>query len=195
MGATLAATKMSVAWLASKLPAGMPQLASEVDHLAGLVSTGIQTMRQTVAQLNPGRLGEVGLMATIGDYVQKFQQYTKIECALLLPNEEMTLGDDQSTTIFRIIQESLNNVMKHAQASEVHITLKKRGKSLLLTIEDNGIGLNPDEHKKQSFGLLGIRERALMVGGKVRIKSQPGKGTRISASIPLAAGNNPPDAA
>lgn len=191
MGATLAATKMSVAWLASKLPPGMPQLASEVDHLAELVTTGIRAMRQTVTQLNPGRLDEAGLMATIWDYVQKFQQYTEIECALLLPNEELALNADQSTTIFRIIQESLNNVVKHAQASEVRITLKKRGKLLLLAVEDNGIGFKLNKRNDKSFGLLGIRERALMVGGKARIKSQPGKGTKVSVSIPLSDGNSP----
>jgi signal transduction histidine kinase len=148
-------------------------------------------MRQLVAQLNPARLDNVALVDAIRDYVKKFQQYTGIECLLNLPNEELTLDTNQSATIFRIIQESLNNVVKHAQASEVHVTLKKRGKSLLLAIEDNGIGLKLDEHKEQSFGLLGIRERALMVGGKARIKSQPGKGTKISASIPLSDGNSP----
>jgi PAS domain S-box-containing protein len=195
MGATLAAIKMSIAWLASKLPAGMPQLAAEVAHLTKLVSAGIQTMRHTVTQLNPARLDDIGLMAAIRDYVKKFQQHTKIECLLTLPNEELALEANQSATIFRIIQESLNNVVKHAQASEVHILLKKRGKSLLLTVEDNGIGLNSDERKKQTFGLLGIRERALMVGGKARIKSQQGKGTQVSASIPLSAGSNPLDTA
>lgn len=191
MGAALAAIKMSSAWLASKLPIGMPQLADEVANLSKLVSDGIQSMRQVVAQLNPGRLDNVALVDAIRDYVKKFQQYTGIECLLNLPNEELTLDTNQSATIFRIIQESLNNVVKHAQASEVHVTLKKRGKSLLLAIEDNGIGLKLDEHKEQSFGLLGIRERALMVGGKARIKSQPGKGTKISASIPLSDGNSP----
>ena len=193
MGATLAAIKMSIAWLASKLPSGMPQLAAEVAHLTKLVSDGIQTMRQTVTQLNPGRLDDIGLMAAIRDYVKKFQQHTNIESLLTLPNDELALDANQSATIFRIIQESLNNVVKHAQASEVHILLKKRGKSLLLTVEDNGIGLNPDEHKKQAFGLLGIRERALMVGGKARITSQPGKGTQVSVNIPLTPENNPSD--
>lgn len=193
MGAMLAATKMSVAWIASKLPAGTPQLAAEVAHLTTLVTAGIQTMRQVVTQLNPSRLDDVGLAAAIQDYVKKFQQYTGIECLFILPKEELALDTNQSATIFRILQESLNNVVKHAQASEVHILLKKRGKSLLLTVEDNGIGLDLDEHKEQSFGLLGIRERALIVGGKARIKSQPGKGTQVSISIPLSAGNNPLD--
>ncbi|MDD2913695.1 MAG: PAS domain S-box protein [Gallionella sp.] len=184
MGATLAAIKMSIAWLASKLPAGMPQLADEANHLIGLVSAGIQTMRQTVTQLNPPMLDDAGLIEAIRDYVNKFRQHTKIECILLLPKNELELNAHQSATIFRIIQESLNNVAKHAQAGEVRIALKKRGKSLLLSIEDNGIGLNPDDDKKQSFGLIGIRERALMIGGKAKISSTPGKGTKVSVSIP-----------
>ena len=185
MGATLAATKMSVAWLASKLPADMSQLSDEVGHLTGLISAAIQTMRQTVTQLNPPLLDDVGLVAAIRDYVKKFQQHAKIECILILPDDELALDASQSATIFRILQESLNNVAKHARASEVQILIKKRSKSLLLTIEDNGVGLAQNAHKKQSFGLLGIRERALMVGGKARIKSRPGNGTQVSVSIPL----------
>lgn len=184
MGATLVAIKMSVAWLASKLPVEVPQLSVEAARISELVSGGIHTMHQIVTQLRPNLLDDVGLAAAIRDYVNKFRQHSNIECILVLPDEEFALDADQSLTIFRILQESLNNVVKHAQAGRVNIHFSERGESLLMAVRDNGIGFATTLHKEQSFGLLGIRERALMVGGKARISSAPGKGTRVSVSIP-----------
>jgi PAS domain S-box-containing protein len=187
MGATLVAIKMGVAWLASKLPAETPQLKAEAARIAELVSGGIHTMHQIVTQLRPNLLGDVGLAAAVKDYVKKFRQHTGIECILIFPEEEFVLDADQSLTIFRIIQESLNNVVKHAQASRVNILFTEQSESLSMVIKDNGTGFDSAMHKEQSFGLLGIRERALMVGGKARISSTPGKGTRVSVSIPYTA--------
>ncbi len=187
MGATLVAIKMGVSWLASKLPADAPQLAQEAAHIGELVSGGIHTMHQIVTQLRPNLLGDVGLAAAIRDYVNKFRQHTNIECALALPNEELVLDADQSLTIFRILQESLNNVAKHAQADRVDILITAQGDSLLMVVKDNGIGFDPALQKKRTFGLLGIQERALMVGGKARISSTPGKGVRVSVNVPFSA--------
>ncbi len=183
MGATLAAMKMRISWLASKLPADSPHLLDEAARISGLVSDGIQTMHHIVTQLQPGLLGDVGLTEAIKDYVKKFRQHTNIECILILPDEELDLNDDQAMTIFRILQETLNNVVKHAKATRVRIRFMERAGSLVMEVKDNGIGFDTSSHKDQSFGLLGIRERALMVGGKARISSTPGKGTRVSVSI------------
>ena len=186
MGATLVAIKMGIAWLASKLPAGTPQLSAEATRIADLVSGGIHTVHQIVTQLRPNLLNDVGLAAATMDYVKKFRQHTRIECTLVLPKEEFVLNADQSLTIFRILQESLNNVVKHAHASSVSIVFTERGESLSMVVKDNGIGFDPAMHKERSFGLVGIRERALMVGGKARISSAPGTATRVSISIPYA---------
>lgn len=191
MGATLAAMKMRVAWLGSKLPAAMSQLAEEVGHISELVSDGIQTLRQIVHKLRPSSLEDVGLAMAIEDYVKKFRRNTGIECMLTLPGQEVALEQGQAATLFRILQESLSNVAKHAQASRVDIILAKRRNSLSLVVEDDGIGFERD-NKEKSFGLLGIRERALMMGGKARVSSMPGKGTRVSVSIP---DSPPPDSA
>lgn len=186
MGATLAAIKMGIAWLAPKLPADAPQLSAEAARITGLVSDGIHTMHQIVTQLRPNLLGDVGLAAAIKDYAKKFRRHSGIECILDLPEEELTLNESQSLTIFRILQESLTNVVKHARANRVDIHFAERGGSLQMVIKDNGIGFDPAMHMEQAFGLLGIRERALMVGGKTRISSAPGKGVRVSVSIPRA---------
>lgn len=185
MGATLAAMKMRIAWLASKLPAEREELAEEVGHISELLADGIQTVRQIVSKLRPSPLEDVGLATAIEDYTRKFQQHTGIKCLLTLPAQQLALEQEQAATLFRILQESLSNVAKHAQASQADIILTKRGKSLLLVVEDNGIGFE-EMCKEQTFGLLGIRERALMLGGKARIGSAPGKGTRVSVSMPVS---------
>ena len=185
MGATLAAIKMGVAWLASKLPGDLPGLADETVHINELVSDGINTMHRIVSQLRPDVMSETGLADTISDYVTKFQHHTKINCLLRFSVQEIALNEDQSNTIFRILQEALNNVVKHAQAGKVDIVLVKRAESLMMVVKDNGIGFDATKRKREAYGLLGIKERALMVGGKARINSRPGKGTRVSISIPL----------
>lgn len=184
MGATLVAIKMSVAWLATRLPAEAPLLTAEVARITELVTGGIQTMHQIVTQLRPNLLADVGLAAAIRDYVKKFSQHTNIECKLVLPMDEFSLGADQSLTLFRILQESLNNVAKHAQASRVEIVFAEREDSISMAVKDNGIGFDTNSRNEQTLGLIGIRERALMVGGKARISSTAGKGTRVAVSIP-----------
>jgi len=184
MGATLAAMKMRVAWLASKMPPDMPHLAAETAQIAELVSGGIRIVRQVVTQLRPNLLDDIGLVAALRDYVKIFEQHTKIECSLDLPEQEFTLGRDQSATVFRIVQESLNNVAKHAQASRADIIMALRDGALHLTVKDDGIGFDPALPKEHSFGLLGIKERALMIDGEATIDSMPGAGTRVSVKIP-----------
>ncbi|MDP1636312.1 MAG: hypothetical protein Q8L69_16720, partial [Gallionellaceae bacterium] len=141
---------------------------------------------QIVTQLRPHHMEDVELVEAIRHYVQKFRQHTNIECELNLDEVNFALDADRSLAVFRILQESLNNVVMHAHASRVIITFTKRDESLLMVIKDNGKGFNTSLRKERSFGLLGIRERALMVGGKARIVSAPGKGTRVSVSIPCS---------
>lgn len=186
MGATLAALKMRVAWLASRLPPESPLLLEETTHIAELVSGGIQTLRHIVTELKPTLPDDNGVAASVKNYLKKYQQDTKVECMLFLEEEELVLDGNQSATLFRILQESLNNVAKHAHADKVNVLITQGPKSLIMTIEDNGIGFNPDTCGEQSFGLLGIRERALMVGGYAQISSKMGEGTQVSVRIPVS---------
>lgn len=183
MGATLAALKMRVAWLASKLPADMPLLAKELGHISELVSEGIHTVRKVVSDLRPNLLDDVGLIAAVKDYVKRFQHDTEIECSLVLPQQDLNLNEDQSVTVFRIVQESLSNVAHHAQAGKVEVLFKLQDEALLIKIQDNGIGFEPI-NKERSFGLLGIKERARMIGGSATVESRQGLGTQVSLIIP-----------
>lgn len=187
MGGVLAALNMNVARLEAKLPAEMTHLSTEAGAMAKLVAAAIQAMRRAVAQLRPAILDDAGLAAAIESYVREFQENTEIECRLTngLPEEEPMLGRDRSATVFRIVQESLTNVAKHAQARKVTITLKELRGSLVLTVKDNGKGFDPNVRNGESFGLQGIRERALLVGGRIRIRSAAGKGTTVRMSVPM----------
>jgi len=185
MGATLAALKMRVAWLASKMTGTDPLLLAESQHISDLVSDGIRTVRQIVSELRPNLLDDVGLVAAVRDHIKRFTRDTEIGCTLSLPEGDLSLNENQYVTIFRIIQESLNNVVKHAHASKVDIRIDRQGELLQLQISDDGIGFDMSR-KGQSFGLLGIKERALMIGASATVVSAPGQGTRVSLQIPLS---------
>jgi signal transduction histidine kinase len=183
MGATLTALKMSVHWLASKLPAEMKQFVTEAKSMDKLVSNMIHTMRHVVSQLMPTQLHDMGFATAVEHYVRDFQKQTGMDCRLALPETEVTLEENQSSTLFRILQESLNNIAKHAQATSVAILFIKRKQSFTMVIKDNGTGFDRNANKDNTFGLFGIRERALMINGKARISSRPGKGTQVLIRI------------
>lgn len=185
MGGVLAALNVNVSMLAAQIPAEMADIHAKAVGLEKLVAAGIQAMQRTVSELRPCLLEEAGLKFAIEKYVREFERNTEILCDLRLPEEELTLDGNLSTAIFRIIQESLTNVAKHAKASRVSIVLSDWETSLILTVKDNGAGFNLSTRKAKSFGLLGIRERAAMVGGKAEITSAAGKGTTVRVNLPL----------
>jgi PAS domain S-box-containing protein len=157
MGATLTALKMSVHWLSSKLPAEMKQLADETGSMDKLVTAMIHTMRHVVSQLMPTQLHDMGFATAVEHYVRDFQKRTGIECGLALPETQVSLEENLSSTLFRILQESLNNIAKHAQATSVGILLIIRDHSFIMVIKDNGIGFDRNMNKENTFGLFGIR--------------------------------------
>lgn len=185
MGSVLAALNINAALLARKIPPEMTDVLTDVSDLNKLIATGTQAMRRVVSELRPTLLDQVGLVFTIENYVQQFESNTRIVCSLELPDTELTLDGNQSTAIFRIIQESLTNVTKHACAGRVSITLSVLDNSLTLTVSDNGAGFDPQARMEKSFGLIGIRERAVMVGGEAQITSTSGRGTTVRVTLPV----------
>jgi len=187
MGATLAALKMRIAWLSSKLASpsfDKSILVEETDHISDLVTEGIKTMRRVVSDLRPNLLDDVGLLEAIRDYARRFEHDTDIKCTVIHPEQSCPIDQKQAVTVFRIIQESLNNVAKHARAGRVEIRFTLDDGNFLLQITDNGVGFDPSS-KVRTYGLLGIKERALMIGGEAWITSEPGNGTQVSLMIDL----------
>ncbi|MCX7192065.1 MAG: DUF4118 domain-containing protein [Proteobacteria bacterium] len=185
MGSVLTALNINASLLARKIPAEMAGLRGDVAEINRLIATGISAMRRIVFELRPTLLDQIGLVCTIKSYLQQFENNTKIICNLEFPEAELILNGNQSTAIFRIIQETLTNVSKHAQADRVSISLSVLNDSLILTVSDNGKGFDPDDLRANAFGLIGIRERAVMLGGTTSITSLAGHGTTVRVTLPV----------
>lgn len=188
LGQQLTALQLEVSLLPILSGDVRPALTEKINSILRLIQDTMTTVRTIAAQLRPSVL-DLGLADAIQWQVQEFQDRSGIACKLILGTEDITLDDSQDTAIFRILQESLTNIARHAQATEVNITLNLVNGVLSMKVEDNGIGISQSGRKKpNSFGLLGIKERTLLLGGAFTIDDAPGKGTVLTVSIPAGAG-------
>lgn len=183
---SLTALKMDTIWMREHLPPGDEQAQGKITQMLAMLDGAVASTRRIAADLRPLVLDDLGLVAAIEWVAQNFMQRTGVPCELLV-DESLELPEPYATGVFRIVQESLANVAKHAQATEVTVELQVRGDSLLLRVQDNGVGFRPaDPRKPQSLGLVGLRERAHLLRGEVAVDSSPGAGTRVQARIPVA---------
>lgn len=149
------------------------------------VDSTITSVQRIVAELRPGVLDDLGLVAAIEWQCRDFQRRTGIVCHCTVSHEDLRVDPEQATAVFRICQEALTNVTRHAQATEVQVCLEDQEAGLVLRVRDNGRGI-PQDHltDARSFGLLGMRERAGLLGGDVQIETQEGNGTTIVLQLP-----------
>lgn len=185
LGSLLTALKMDISLLRMEL-GGNPAAGQRLAQMRELTEHTIRMVRQVATRLRPTALN-LGLVAALEWLLEDFGQRTGIACRLDA-DAEANLDDAQTTAVFRIVQESLTNVARHAQAGEVEVSLQRSGEGLELTVADDGRGFDTRAVANGSFGLLGIRERALALGGRVAVLSAPGSGTRVNIWIPLAEG-------
>jgi signal transduction histidine kinase len=142
-------------------------------------------VRKLSTGLRPQILDEMGLGAAICWQAAEFQKRVGIRCRLKLPDEQIAPDKELSTAVFRIFQEVLTNVARHAGASSVDVDLSISGDKLILTVADDGIGISEEQIRSHnSLGLLGMRERAQVFGGEIIIRGEAGRGTTVSVSIP-----------
>ena len=140
------------------------------------------------ADLRPLMLDDLGLVPALEWLAQNMAQRAGIPCDFAIDDPAITLPPAHSTAVFRIVQEALTNIAKHAHATQARIAVRREGPTLAIAIEDNGVGFAPDDPRKpESFGLIGLRERISLLRGTASIQSSPGAGTRIVVTIPLAA--------
>ena len=170
-----------------RLPKSKKILTDKTTTIENLVDKAMTAARNLAHSLRPGYLDSFGIVAAIEMEAGEFEQRTGIKCLLSHNDEEMEidLHPDASIALFRIFQESLTNIMKHAQASEVKILIQNSPQCIELTISDNGRGFSQDARlKPRSFGLRGIQERVAHFGGQVTFSSAPGQGTTVSVNVP-----------
>ena len=143
-------------------------------------------MRKLCTELRPSILDDLGLVAAIEWQAREFQKRTNIRCEAILEEKQIVATSDQATALFRILQEILTNVARHSQASKVRLSLKAEGRNLMMEVKDNGRGIQTGELSGTgSLGLLGMQERAAVLGGMVEIHGQKGRGTTIAVTIPV----------
>ncbi|MDB5729332.1 MAG: hypothetical protein JWQ00_2537 [Noviherbaspirillum sp.] len=192
LGQNLLALRLDVSMLHVRTETSHPRLNRRVTAALEQIDATMRAVRSTINNLRPTVL-DLGLNAAIEWQVQDFRRRSGIVCDLSMDEHDFELDDERATALFRILQESLTNVIRHAQASHVRVELRKNASSILMKVADNGIGLYPDCRRKvNSFGLVGIEERISALGGELVIDSNHEIGTALLISIPLPmAGTNP----
>jgi PAS domain S-box-containing protein len=186
LGQMLTMLQMDVAWCRERSHAEDPAFAGKLDRMSTLLKSTIAATRRIASDLRPLMLDDLGLVPSIEWLVENFGQRTGIACDLTVGDASVELSQAQATAVFRIVQESLTNIAKHAQASHADIAIEKEDGQLVVRIEDDGVGFVPTGPRKpSSLGLFGLRERAQLLGGEATIDSTPGQGTMVEARFPL----------
>jgi two-component system, NarL family, sensor histidine kinase UhpB len=186
LGQSLTVLKIDLSFLLKKLPEGLDDIAEQITQMSSLVDDNMSLVRQIAVELRPGILDDLGLLAAIEWQAEEFQERTGTTCLVESNMEYRFLDPDASVGVFRIFQEALTNVARHAGATRVEISLSEQGRNLVLRVSDNGRGITRgQEGKIESLGILGMRERTHIMGGTLVIVGEPGSGTTVTVSVPL----------
>jgi len=190
-GQLLTGLRMDLVWMEKRLaqveaaeprPAFRKRLAGALELVDGMV----KQVRRIASDLRPGVLDDLGLVAAIEWQAREWQQRTGIPCQFRPSHEHLSIPPEASTALFRIFQEALTNVARHSHATRVCVELATEERGIRLVISDNGLGLTASPEKpSRSFGLLGMQERAALLGGCLDIEGRVGAGTTVTAEIPL----------
>ncbi|MDI1339416.1 PAS domain-containing sensor histidine kinase [Polaromonas sp.] len=182
---SLTALKMDTLWVRDNTLTEPDVARAKLTDMLGMVDGMVASTRRIAADLRPLLLDDLGLLAAIEWLIHSFSQRTGVACSLSA-GEELELQEPYATAVFRIVQEALANVAKHAAATEVAVAIGSLPGEITLSVRDNGGGfVTGMPRKPQSLGLMGLHERAQLLNGRVSIDSAPGQGTRIGVTIPL----------
>jgi signal transduction histidine kinase len=185
LGQRLTALKMDVATLQDDIPDDLASLKHTAQGMNQLIDGTVAAVRRIAADLRPVMLDDLGLASAVEWLTGEFTRRHGIKTTLAVSDEDMEFDHAAATAIYRLVQEALTNVARHAQASEVTVALHHESTQDIVTVSDNGKGMGPEEEAKAgSFGLLGMKERAHLLGGTMTIASKPSQGTTIRIIIP-----------
>ncbi|MDD5232239.1 MAG: PAS domain S-box protein [Syntrophales bacterium] len=186
LGQVLTGLKMDVSWIQKRLSPGEKLLRDKMQFMLEYLNPAVQMVRRISTELRPGILDDLGLKEAMEWQIRDFENRTGIRVALRSNMGENRLQGDVSTALFRILQESLTNIIRHAGATEVGIDIEQKKNSISLRVRDNGRGISKRRSEaRNSIGIAGMRERAELAGGEFRITGSRGKGTEIFVEIPL----------
>ena len=186
LGQQLTGLKMDISWISKKLKGQDEEIRQKIKDTICLVDETVKTVRRIATELRPSILDDLGLLSAMEWQSSEFEKRSEIICGFLSNVSEATVAPDVATNVFRIYQECLTNVLRHAEATQVNSFLQIKDDILMLTITDNGKGFVETEiNSKKTLGLLGMKERALLLGGTYEITSRPACGTSVLIIIPL----------
>lgn len=187
LGGLFTAMKMELSLMTSNTSINQEKVRKAGKSLVKLADTGIETVRRISTELRPDILDHLGLISAIQWYMSEFQKRARIRCKCILSDEEIQMNKNRATATFRILQEAMTNVARHSEATRVTVEARKEDNMMTLKIEDNGKGIDEEKiNDPLSFGLLGMQERTLYLGGEIRICRAPHKGTTVAATIPIS---------
>ena len=185
LGQALTALKMDVHWVRRRLKEDEPSLIDKTHLMSRLIDRTVQSVRRICAELRPGLLDDFGLSAAMEWEAEEFSKRTDIECHIVSDPEDVILPKMISTAIFRIFQETLTNIARHANATKVEITLKREPEMVEMCVRDNGKGISEGQIlDARSFGITGMRERVHYLGGSLCISGDR-NGTTVNVTIPV----------
>ncbi len=186
VGQALTALKMDLAWLAKKVPPRGTPVRKKLLGMEGVIDGTMDALHRILAELRPGVLDDLGLPAAIRWLAEEFKRRTEIACTVHMTGGEPGLDSSQATAVFRILQEALTNVARHAGATQVEIRLHVLPTAFELVVTDDGRGITSAELQASgTLGILGMRERALTWHGRVTVHGEPGRGTTVRVFMPL----------
>lgn len=186
LGALLTAAKLDVARLKSRLAGHLPEAAERLAHLTETLNSGIALKRRIVEDLHPSSLSHLGLVASLEILAREFEERSGLVITTDL--EVVELGDSAQLTVYRLVQESLTNIGKYAEASQAAISLQNLDGFISIEVQDNGKGFDTNHIAPATHGISGMRHRVEAAGGRLAIASTQGAGTRISAMLPKTTG-------
>jgi len=185
LGQALTGLKMDLYWLASRLPKQLRAVRDKTKTMSAHIDSTIQTVRRISTELRPGILDDLGLVAALEWQAAEFQKRNGIKCEVVSEVAEPIMEEELNTAFFRIFQESLTNVVRHANAKRVDVRMWEQDGNLLMEIRDDGRGISEsDWTNTRSIGVLGMRERAALLGGELTITGAPDQGTTVRVRIP-----------
>jgi signal transduction histidine kinase len=194
LGQALTAIRIELSGLLFESP-GKQKLSKRVESIKTLVDQTIRSVRKISTELRPGILDAMGLVAAVEWASEEFETRTGTKCRVNLPQDGLHIDQNRATAVFRIFQETMTNIARHADATEVDIRLARKGDSVILEVVDNGVGISDNQlSASESLGILGMRERALPFGGEFLVSGAPNQGTRVRVRIPLSVSDRPEEA-
>ncbi|MGE5448838.1 MAG: PAS domain S-box protein [Bacteroidales bacterium] len=185
LGHLLSALKYDMEGIVNRPELSVEHLKNELEVMVDMVDSLIDSVRKIATELRPGILDHLGLFPAIEWQLKQFRLRTKICCSFSMEEMELSFDKNETNIIFRILQEMLTNITRHAEATHVDVLLSKTDTHFMMEVTDNGIGFQYDDyHQVNTLGLIGMKERALSIGGDIQINSKPGKGTKVRFLLP-----------